>query len=355
MKEYGPINTQQKDRDPRKRAFAIGLIYRHKKAVKIWQRFNLMVKIPVAGEKSAQKDLTWGHSVRKIKEGWERRKHFAPEHMVTVVAGVRALCQLLQDKGFLSKREIFTVERAAVVHDAGKELEFVFVNTVLRDPMTVESTYKLLGELSVNVNNKRKLEEKIRKYISQLSLDMSKGVRGQAAYDLAGDINELRLKENGVSDKVIKLQKMVGHTSCPETERIVDLFNILGEGDRKRALQILVLHYLDDIVTNPNIIDTSITKSIHDEKLNALDRRCIQNENNEKYNEYNQVWKDDLRNNTSETAFGMQRRVGHKIEKLLADLLGITDPLNLPGIIEKKIRSNIQDNWNKLQQPKSNS
>lgn len=347
-----PVDTQYKDGDPRKTAFAVGLMTSHQVAMAIYQDFGLMVKVPIADETVAQKEAVWGHSVRIRGEGWEKRKHFASEHMVTVIAGTQALGQLLHERSHLSSDQVVETERAAAIHDAGKELEFVLVNTALRDQNDINEYATVLASPNIKVVDRQSFLARIIEASPQLQADTPKGKRAQVAYDLAGDINELRLKEKRVRPDLLKIQKMVGHTSCPETEEIVDSFDTLKDADRQRAIQILVMHYIDDVVTNPNIIDPAITEA-NGERLNALDRRCIQNENNSKYTEYDQAWQQDPRNKTGETAFVMQRRVGHKVEKVLADLLGINDPLTMPEVIDSRIRSNIENNWNKLQQPKS--
>ena len=103
----------------------------------------------------------------------------------------------------------------------------------------------------------------------------------------------------------------------------------------------------DDIVTNPNIIDPSITTDEKGNALNALDRRCIQNENNPVYKNFNQAWKTDPRNKTGETAFEMQRRVGHLVEGKLAELADVENPLTLPEVIHKQMQNDILEHWRK--------
>lgn len=337
------VDTQHKNSDSQKTAFTVDLMLHHKDAVSIYQDFGLMVKIPIDDEITAKKDIAWGHSVKTTKIGWERRKHFAPEHMVTVIAGTQALGQLLMECGILTnKTEVFEIEKAAAIHDAGKELEFSLVNAALKEPIVLGEYKNILNSPNIKIGNKEAFYAKIAEFSPKMDSKTSKGIRAQAAYDLAGEINELRLKEKNISPDLLKMQKMVGHASCPEVEKMVDSFNKLDSEKKRQAIQIFVIHYLDDIVTNPNIIDPAITESVDGKKLNALDRRCIQNENNSKYQEYNLDWKLDPRNKTGETAFAMQRRVGHKVEKLLAGILGLEDPLLLPSLIDNKIKDNIK-------------
>lgn len=329
IEQSSPIDTQHRDHDPRKTAFAVNLLHQHQDALRIYQDFGLMVK------------------VSNPENGGQKRKHMAPEHMVTVIAGTQALGQLLSESGILSdKSKIFETEQAAAIHDAGKELEFLLVNTALKDNPTSTDYQNILSNPNIKISNQHTFNTKIAEYFPKMISSVSKGIRTQAAYDLAGDINELRLQEKGVSSDILKIQKMVGHSSCPEIEKLVDSFDQLDDSKKQQALQIFILHYLDDLVTNPNIIDPQITTDFVGNRLNALDRRCLQNENNPKYQEYNLAWKNDSRNPTNETAFAMQRRVGHKVETFLANLLGVKDPLTLPSLIDQKIKENIQKKSN---------
>ncbi len=319
IEQSSPIDTQHRDNDSRKTAFTIDLLHHHQDALRIYQSFGLMVKVD------------------------QKRKHMAPEHMVTVIAGTQALGQLLFEGGILSdETKIFETESAAAIHDAGKELEFQLVTAAQKDTVVSSDYQNILAQPNIQISDQQTFETKISEYFPQLVSTVPKGIRTQAAYDLAGSINELRLQAKNVSSDILKIQKMVGHSSCPEIETLIDSFDQLNDTQKQQSLQIFVLHYLDDLVTNPNIIDPQITTDAGNNRLNALDRRCLQNENNPKYQEYNLAWKNDPRNTTGETAFAMQRRVGHRVETFLANLLGVADPLTLPSLIDQRIKENIQ-------------
>jgi len=326
IEQSSPIDTQHRDHDPRKTAFTVDLFRpnHHQDALRIYQDFGLMAK------------------VSNSETGGQKRKHMAPEHMVTVIAGTQALGQILSESSILSdKSKIFETEQAAAIHDAGKELEFLLVNTALKDNPTSTDYQNILTSPNIKISDRQTFDSKIAEYLPKIVSSVPKGIRAQAAYDLAGDVNELRLQEKGVSLDILKIQKMVGHSSCPEIEKLVDSFDQLSDAKKQQSLQIFILHYLDDLVTNPNIIDPQITTDTDGNRLNALDRRCMQNENNPKYQEYNLAWQNDPRNPTGETAFAMQRRVGHKVETFLANLLGVDDPLTLPSLIDQRIKENI--------------
>lgn len=342
------VDTQHKDGDPRKTAYTVGLMLRHSEAMRIYQKFSLMKKMPISDRVSAQKDAAWGHSVRSTLSGWERRKHFAPEHMLTVIAGCQALGQLSQERGLLSETDIFEIEQAAAIHDAGKELEFALVSAALRDEVSVEEYAALLSGPTIRVQNTEQFLISVLEHGYKMLGAHSKGARGLAAYDLAGGINELRLRDEGISPEILGLQKMVGHASCPEIDQMLRSPETLDAANRARVLKIQVIHYIDDIATNPNVIDPLITVGPSGERLNALDRRCFQNDANPKYREYNYAWCQDQRNQTGATAFEMQRRVGHLVEQAIANSLDIEDPLTLPAVVDSKIRQNMLNNWELL-------
>ena len=235
-----------------------------------------------------------------------RRLHKAPEHTLTVMAATLALARLISTKTTLEDSDIHDVVLAASVHDANKDIESQATRMVINDAQ--------------------------------------QGF-GQKGYDLAGTISIQKLRFAGAPENIIALHGMVGHASCPKTEEILDGKTAL---DQAALLQTLILHYVDDVTTNPNIIDPKITFDDQGGRLNALDRRCIQNERNQAYEKYNLAWKSDSRNKTGETAFQMQRRVGHKVEEYLANILHMSDPLLLPQMISDQMEKEILAHWQKV-------
>jgi hypothetical protein len=233
------------------------------------------------------------------------RKHMAPEHMITVMTGCKALGELLG----LEEQDIRDLVLIGAVHDVNKDIEFKLVRAGINDPA---AGY------------------------------------GQKGYDLAGDISEQKLRFAGVPEEIVEAHDKTGHASCPEVEKLLQdtVDKVLSPADVKA----LVLHYVDDIVTNPNIIDPALTEDDSGNRLNALDRRCIQNEHNATYKNFNIAWQTDPRNVTGETAFVMQRRVGHLVEARLASLAGVEDPLTLPAVIYAKMQKEIQEYWDKRDQ-----
>ncbi len=287
-----PLNLLERDGDPRKSAYVRKLV---NDAREYWHTFS-------AGKGGSIRPSIF--RLHKAEGLFEKkpdggRKHMAPEHILTVMAGCFALARLLK----LSEQDTRDLLLGAAVHDVNKDIEFQLVRESIKNP---EAGY------------------------------------GQRGYDTAGNISAQKLKFAGVPANIIRIHGVCGHAACPDTETALQKEELSSEDIQK-----LVLHYIDDIVTNPNIIDPAITHDEQGKRLNALDRRCIQNEKNQSYVEYNEAWKNDPRNKTGETAFVMQRRVGHLVENKLAELLGVNDPVTLPEVIYKQMQKDIQDHWDK--------
>ena len=322
------VDLQRKDGDPRKTAYIVSILRQSPNIIKEWQKIGLMKPILVANEK-VEKDMVDGHSVklRGTKEDlhYERRKHMAPEHMVTVTLGVIALGDLLVGKGIIENGDQGILAEAALSHDLNKQNEYWYAKLAQECSSLNEMKEKVEGQgLSISDDQLNKIWSK-----------ETKGERGLAAYDVAGDGVEDILRKAGVSESAIIIQNMVAHHSCPDIE-------ILLEQDSFSRLDILklVMHYLDDIVVNPNQIDPTITTSDRMRK-NVLSRRMDQNRNNPGYFDYNEAWR--KYSDRNETAFDMQERVGKMVEQKLAELLNIDDPLTLPSLINQRIERNILD------------
>lgn len=292
-----PVVLVEKNGDPRKRAYVLKLVTNTRE---YWHK---IVKDGNMYSPSIFRLIKDEGLLEKKDDG--ARKHMAPEHIITVMAGSEALGDLISEKKEFLNKDKNDLLLAAAVHDVNKDIEHRAVGLFLDDE--------------------------------------NKGF-GQAGYDLAGDISRQKLKFAGLPENVIRIHDKTGHASCPEIE---DILNGKTNFTEKDILKIFILHYIDDIVTNPNIIDPEITSDEHGNRLNALDRRCIQNEKNPTYEKYNLAWKRDERNKTGESAFEMQRRVGHLVERRLAEILHINDPVTLPEVIYNKIQQNMEENYKK--------
>jgi hypothetical protein len=307
-----PVNLLEKNNDPRKTAYVTELFLSARQS---WQDST---RVPMVFELYATVDLLdhevispdrvedaiqKGRTVKPRRGNYEARTHMASEHMLTVMAGTRALSDMAKEQGLLDEGDAQDIIAAAALHDLFKSREVQLVRAAIDDP--------------------------------------NAGF-GQAGYDQAGEEHRERLEQIGVKKDIIALSQEAGHTACPPLEHELSM----TQGDLSvELLKRLILHYVDDIVTNPNIIDPTITTDENGTKLNALDRRCLQNEKNQNYVRFNQAWTQDPRNNTGETAFVMQRRVGHLVEAAIANSLGIDDPLTLPQVISDRMQQNIQQHW----------
>lgn len=307
-----PVNLLVKDGDPRKTAYVRSIFLQARQfwldgfedghVPMIYEMFDsegLLVH-EIVPEEAIHGEIAKGRSIKLRGGHYEARKHMVPEHMLTVMTGVSELAELLIDEGMLSENDKRDVIAAAALHDLNKSREFALVTETIENP--------------------------------------EKGF-GQAGYDQAGEELRQKLTEAKVPTEIIEIAQSVGHTSCP------DLEEQLVKSQSKMPsvlLKKLMLHYVDDIVTNPNIIDPELTFDDYGNAFNALDRRCLQNENNPKYQKYNHAWISDPRNKTGETAFMMQRRVGHLVESALANMLGLSDHLQLPAVIYDRIQQTIE-------------
>lgn len=286
-----PVNLLERDGDPRKRAYMRKLV---SDAREYWHTFS--------SEKGGYKPSIFRlHQAEGLfeKKSDGGRKHMVPEHILTVMAGSSALARLLK----LNEQDTRDLLLGAAVHDVNKDIEF-----------------QLIRE----------------------SIQNSEAGYGQRGYDTAGKISAQKLRFAGVPENIVRIHSICGHASCPDIETMFQQTELSSEDIQK-----LILHYIDDIVTNPNIIDPEITYDEQGLALNALDRRCIQNENNPTYVNYNEAWREDQRNKTEETAFEMQRRIGHLVEKKLTDMLGVNDPLTLPRVIYEQMQKDFQEHWDK--------
>ncbi len=344
-----PIDILRKDGDPRKTAFFVGMLSRHKGLFRLWKEFGLLEKMQIQREDVAYKDQVAGFSVRQIHRGeftgWERRKPNVTEHMITVAAGAQALAQMAVETGHLINRDVDLSEQAALAHDLDKLLEVKITGDSTNVDYTTESFLdSIKGKIrSYGINNLTKFGSLIANY-KRRTENVDFGVRAVVAFDLAASVGRRCLIEKGIDLDVADIQRMVAFNTCPQIEELINGFDQLESEERKKAILIFIMHYMDDIVVNPNIIDTTITMSSEGERLNALDRRMQQNDTNPRYDNFNYGWKEIY----GETAFQTQRRVGHMVEAKLAKLLGVDDSLTLPSAIDAKIQKNIQENWDRL-------
>ncbi|MBI2444539.1 MAG: hypothetical protein HYV42_04845 [Candidatus Magasanikbacteria bacterium] len=295
-----PVNLLERDNDPRKTAYAVHLAvtareYWHQLTGKNGERYSPSIFRLHQAEGLLEKKPD------------KTRKHMAPEHMITVMSGCKALGRLLN----LPEADCQDLVLIGGLHDVNKDIEFRMVRATIEDP---------------------------------------KAGYGQLGHDLSGTVSAQKLRFAGVPERIINIHDKSGHASCPEIEALLQ-----KKGDNKDLtkdeIKLLVFHYIDDVVTNPNIIDPQITSGEQGDRLNALDRRCIQNEKNSTYTKYNEAWRNDPRNRTGETAFQMQRRVGHLVETRLAQMIKLDDPLRLPELIYQQMQKDVQANWERKQKP----
>lgn len=332
------VDLQNKDGDSRKTAYVVSILHQFPNIIKAWKGIGLLKRVDIHDKKIAEKEADSGNSVKlRGKDHWVKRKHMAPEHMVTVTTGAVALVDLLVEKGVLEDGSQKVIAEAGFSHDLGKEKEYWYAK-LAQECDSSEQMKSRIKELGLTISDEQ---------LSTIWDKESKGERGLVAYDVAGDgIGDI-LRSAGVSLEAITIQNMVAHHSCPRIEQYLENYDDwIGDNGgehvvskRERILS-FVMHYLDDIVINPNKIDPEITK-VGDTRKNVLSRRMDQNRKNPGYADYNDAWK--KHSDRGETAFDMQERVGQMVESKLAEMLGVNDPLTLPALINERVEKNILD------------
>lgn len=382
---FNDIDLQSKDGDPRKTAYTVGWLHQFPNVVRAWREVGLFKKVKIDNPEEAKKRAFDGESVkiRGVADDlcYERRENMAGEHMVTVAAGAIALADMLVEKGVLSEGSQRIAAEASLVHDLNKKRQYWF-SKLAQECSSEEEMEQRCSDMELPISDndlvrifqsKRLNEapqpygrgifspassgvESLRSENTSLTRKLTSGVfakgdkidsrgeRGLAAYDVTEKENIKLLQKFGFSREVIEIQEMVAHHSCPEIERVIDRLKYMREGG-ELAILMLVMHYVDDIVINPNRIDPGIIVE-NGVRKNTLNRRIDQNRENLGYKEYNEAWRDH--NDKSETAFDMQERVGEMVEAKLAELLGVDDPKTLPALINERIALNIEINWRKL-------
>jgi hypothetical protein len=261
------------------------------------------------------------------REGYQIRKHGASEHMIGGAVNIRALGQLLIEKGILEKVDVLEAEQAFLVHDAGKPFEFPLVKAV-----TEGATWKDIQSLieEIDPTDGKELTDSLEKHFaSQLNPDPSldpnidKGRRIHIARaEVAGAIHKARLRQEGISENVIALQGSTEYSSCSDIETLVNNFPDLKGEERKSALKALMVHYADD-----GMIE-SVMKPI-EERCRVVFQKPANIPLNQAYREFN---------DHGETAEVIQVRVGHEVEGILSNLLGLADPSQFYTTVDRKLQ-----------------
>lgn len=168
---------------------------------------------------------------------------------------------------------------------------------------------------------------------------MTAGGFSYDSYAAAQKIVAVDLPTNGYSERVTRLAGAVGHETSLEAQRILGLADP-NEDD----IAYLVMHYIDDYTINSDWAGEA--EDTDGNKINDLDRRLDSVEANPRYQTLNQ---EGTIHFNGETPYTVQRRVGHAVEQILAELIGeqtgkAIDPVDLPvyidGLIKEKIETN---------------
>lgn len=137
---------------------------------------------------------------------------------------------------------------------------------------------------------------------------------GPSGFDESAKEQSLWLKSLNYSREVIDLTESVGHTSFKEFIENFDSIPIAKK----------IMHYVDDIVLNSDIVPLNI-------RVNAL-------EENPRYKELNEQGRLVLGGRTYSE---VQREISQKIEQEFAPKLGVENPSDIPAFIKKCIEIRI--------------
>lgn len=307
-----PINLGKKDGDERKSGYVRAIFKRHLEVLPLWRSFGLL-----------------GKSESK------KRNFDTSEHMIGVASTCYVVGSELKERGYIDKQDVLLLENAALVHDLLKDVEVGLIKRAIALEFDPEAYQNFLTSTTLILGIENKTKELLIAHSDRL-FSNDPGARGLAAYDLAGEINVAMLLHLDIPAEVVDIQKMIGHTACVDIEKVLKDTTSTGQLNRLFILQ-LIMHYADDIVTANEYAPNVIVSGVRDGK-NALDFRCIQNMNNPKYSQFNNAWLGDSRGNGLETAYELQRRVGHMVEARLSAMLGVDDPLSLPDFVNSEVR-----------------
>lgn len=300
-------DINEKDGDPRKLVFVRHLIQEYPEALRVWHEFGLMQRVP--GK----------------EPGTEVRKHNAMEHMMAGAGAVIELGTILSDKGVLDQNDVHEIAEAFMLHDAGKDLESRMVTAAIANEASWEDIIAPLKDIRLD-NKQAELDGLREKYQRYFGDGSDKGTRIHVTRNLiAGSISRTRLIHEGIDPKVIEIEEAAEYSACPSMEDIVDNLDKMSGSERKTAIQKLVLHWVDDIMTNSTI-------STIDERIKTVFQKPANRPLSEAYRNFNAG---------GESAEEIQIRVGKKIEQTLAKLAGIGNPDELVPTIKGKLQEKI--------------
>lgn len=293
------VKTKVKDEDPNKFVVILDLLKKHRDILPIWREFGIME--------------------RKVDAVY--RKHRAPEHLIAGALYGQALGQLLAEKDHLSEKDVTDIEEAYLLHDCGKPLEAAIIKAAVSD----DSSWSKIEEsvASIYLPDKEYLLKSIKERTETfMTSEVEKGVRIHVARSvIAGEIHKERLKSKGIASEIIQMQSTTEYSSCPDVEGLLENYVSFPESEKRLALKRLVVHWLDDSMTE------SVMKPIENRTKDVFRK-----ENNILLSTAYKYF-----NNGNESAEEIQIRVGKRVENFLANLIGVQDN-EVQNTVEKKLQ-----------------
>ena len=154
------------------------------------------------------------------------------------------------------------------------------------------------------------------------------GELSRAAFAKASEEANCIMRTAGVNEGVMKLVNAVGDESLLGIQRVLDQTELEDDD-----IAFCIMHYVDDYTINAEWAQP-----------HSFDKRMDAAEANPRYTRNNEEGRAVF---NGETAYQAQRRIGHIVERRLAELItqkqgGSLDPLALPEFIDAEIKKEIE-------------
>jgi len=198
------------------------------------------------------------------------------------------------------------------------------------------------GELGAALHDFDKRHEKL-----AMKAAIARGGSGREASDAADAEGEQQLREAGFGEEIIELAGCSGG----KPPQLFEIARLLGkENLTNHEAALLVLHYIDGYTVDDRWVEP-VMKTGDGSVLNEVDRRKQKNLQNPTYRKQDKELAPAFAGNTLLRGRGPIENEGvicHEIEKKLAEIIAsqtgeAINPFELPEIIDKEIRKNIEE------------
>lgn len=183
--------------------------------------------------------------------------------------------------------------------------------------------------------------------IMAMKAAIAHGESGGKASDDADKIGEYQLREAGFSQNVIEIFSSTGG----KPQQLFEIMRVLTKQEfTDQDIARLIIHYVDGYTRGSEWAEPAAMAE-SGEMINEVDRRTQKNLDNPNYKKLNKESVAKLAGNPTFQGLGYIEGDGlvcHMIEKRLAKLINqetgeIINPLELPEIVDREIRSKIEE------------